>query len=398
MIARPLLAPLVSRLRDRRRFIQILIGPRQVGKSTLARQAMLAFGKRSTYVSADNSSPDDNLWIEQQWDSARINCRQSGKWLLVLDEVQKVPRWSEIVKKLWDEDSTEELDLRVMVLGASPLLSITGPSDTLAGRFELTRVGHWSYAEMRDAFGWNADQYIYFGGYPGAADLIEDENRWRRYMLDSLIETTETALARDIGLVAHIDKPNLLRALFRLGCEYSGHIFSYQKISSQLPDAPSAITLANYLDLLAGAGMLRGVAKYPPQTVRQRGSFIKLQVMNTALTSAPSAITFARAHQLPDQWSKLIELAVGAHLAGAVLAGEIDDINYWRERGKEVDFILRLGTKIVAVELKTGRRKDSASGTAIFDKTFLPSKTYAVGNEEFPIERFLETPPRELFA
>jgi len=358
---------------------------------------MLAFGKRSTYVSADNSSPDDNLWIEHQWESARINCRQSGKWLLVLDEVQKVPRWSEIVKKLWDEDSSEDLDLRVMLLGASPLLTLTGPSDTLAGRFELSRVGHWSYSEMRDAFGWNIDQYIYFGGYPGAADLIDDENRWRRYMLDSLIETTETALARDIVLMAHIERPALLRSLFRLGCEYSGHIYSYQKIASQLHDSPNAITLANYLDLLGGAGMLRGISKYPPQATRQRGSFIKLQVFNTALTTAPSPTTFARARQLPDQWIKLVELAVGAHLSGAALSGEIDDIYYWRDRSKEVDFILRLGTKIVAIEVKNHRRKEPGSALAVFDKAFLPAKTYIVGGDEFPLEKFFETPPRELF-
>jgi predicted AAA+ superfamily ATPase len=398
MIARPLLAPLVARLRDRRRFIQILVGPRQVGKSTLARQAMLAFGKRSTYVSADNSSVNDNLWIEQQWESARINCRQSGKWLLVLDEVQKIPRWSEIVKKLWDEDSVEDIDLRVMLLGASPLLAIAGTSDTLAGRFELTRVGHWSYAEMRDAFGWSIEQFIYFGGYPGAADLIGDESRWRRYMLDSLIETAEAALASDIVLTAHIEKPALLRSLFRLGCEYSGHIYSYQKIASQLHDAPNAITLSNYLDLLSEAGMVRGIAKYPPQALRQRGSFIKLQVFNTALSSAPSALSFARALQLPEQWSRLVEQAVGAHLAAAALAGEIDEIHYWRDRSREVDFILRLGTKIVAIEVKGGRRKEPGAALAAFDKSFLPARTFLVGAEELPVEKFFETPPRELFA
>lgn len=395
MITRPLLGPLITRLRDRRRFLQVLAGPRQVGKTTLARQAMLAFGERATYVTADNPAPGDNLWIEQQWELARLHCRQSGTWLLVLDEVQKIPRWSEAVKKLWDEDSAQGLDLRVVLLGSSPLMVHSGLSDSLAGRFEISRVGHWSFAEMREAFGWTLDQFIYFGGYPGAAELIEDEDRWRRYLLDSLIETT---LARDVLLMARVDKPALLRSLFRLGCEYSGQILSYQKMAGQLQDAGNTTTLAGYLDLLAGAGMVRGIPKYSGQLLRQRGSIPKLQVFNTGLTSAQAAMTFARVRHHPDHWGRLVESAVGAHLAGAALAGEIDDIFYWRERNKEVDFVLRLGTRIVALEVKSGRRKEALPGAAAFDKTFLPARTFLVGTGGIPIAEFLEIAPRELLG
>jgi len=395
MITRPILDPIVTRLRSRRRFIQVLAGPRQVGKTTLARQAMLAFGDRSTYVTADNPDPGDNFWIAQQWELARLRCRQSGTWLLVLDEVQKIPRWSEAVKKLWDEDSLEGLDLRVVLLGSSPLLVSTGLSDSLAGRFEISRVGHWSFAEMREAFGWTLEQFIYFGGYPGAAELIGEEDRWRRYLLDSLVETM---LARDILLMARVDKPALLRSLFRLGCEYSGQILSYQKMAGQLQDAGNTTTLAGYLDLLAGAGMLRGIPKYSGQLVRQRGSIPKLQVLNTGLTSAQAAMTFARVRHHPDYWGRLVESAVGAHLAGAVLSGDIDDIFYWRERNREVDFVLRLGTRIVALEVKSGRRLESLPGMAAFDKAFLPARTWVVGTGGIPIGEFLQIAPRELFA
>jgi predicted AAA+ superfamily ATPase len=395
LITRSILDPLVSRLRDRRRFLQVLSGPRQVGKTTLARQAMLAFGDRATYISADNTAPGDSLWIEQQWELARLHCRQSGTWLLVIDEVQKIPRWSEAVKKLWDEDSLQALDLRVVLLGSSPLLVQSGLSDSLAGRFEMSRVGHWSFAEMREAFGWTLDQYIYFGGYPGAAELIGEEDRWRRYLLDSLIETT---LARDILLMARVDKPALLRSLFCLGCEYSGQILSYQKMAGQLQDSGNTTTLAGYLDLLAGAGMLRGISKYSGQMVRQRGSIPKLQVFNTGLTSAQAAMTFARVRHHPDYWGRLVESAVGAHLAGAVLTGYIDDIFYWRERNKEVDFVLRYGTRIVALEVKSGHRKQDLPGMTAFDKAFRPTRTFVVGTGGIPIEEFLQIPPWELFA
>jgi predicted AAA+ superfamily ATPase len=395
MIYRSNLDPLIARLHGRRRFIQVLAGPRQVGKTTLIRQAMKAFGDRTTYVTADNPAPGDNFWISQQWGIARLHCRQSGSWLLVLDEVQKIPRWSEAVKQLWDEDSAEGLDLRVVLLGSSPLLVQSGLADSLAGRFELTRIGHWSYAEMREAFDWNVEQFIYFGGYPGAAELITDESRWRRYLLDSLIETM---LGRDILLMARVDKPALLRELFRLGCEYSGQILSYQKMVGQLQDAGNTTTLAGYLELLAGAGMLRGISKYSMQLVRQRGSIPKLQVFNTGLTTAQAAMTFARIRTHPDQWGRLLESAVGAHLAGAVLTGEFDELYYWRERNKEVDFVLRLGSRIVAIEVKSGRRKEALPGTEAFDKAFHPVRTYLVGTGGMPVEEFLQVKPWELFA
>ena len=210
MFSRPLLASLLHRIQEPRRFLQVLAGPRQVGKTTLARQAMEKLGYGSTYVTADNPSPSDWVWMEHQWEAARLSCRQAGSWLLVLDEIQKVPRWSELTKRLWDQDSADKLDLRVLLLGSSPLLIHHGLTESLAGRFEILRAGHWTLAEMQEAFKWSVDEYIYFGGYPGAAALIHEEDRWRRYLLDSLIETT---LSRDILLMTRVDKPVLLRQL-----------------------------------------------------------------------------------------------------------------------------------------------------------------------------------------
>ena len=255
---RPILASLIRRMAEPRRFLQVLAGARQVGKTTLARQIMTAFGENTTYTTADGASSEDGVWVEQQWEAARFRCIEAGSWLLVLDEVQKIVNWSETVKRLWDQDSAANLDLRVILLGSSPLLVEQGLTESLAGRFEILRIGHWSFAEMRDAFGLNVDQYIYFGGYPGAASLIADEERWRRYLLDSLIDTT---IARDILMMNRVDKPALLGQVFRLGCAYSSQILSYQKMLGQLQDAGNTTTLAHYLDLLAGAGMLCGISE-----------------------------------------------------------------------------------------------------------------------------------------
>ena len=281
MVRQSLHDVLLRRLTEKRRFLQVLAGPRQVGKTTLARQVMEKLKAPTHYASADEPTLRDRTWLEQQWDGARLKARGSKAGaLLVLDEIQKVPDWPDAVKLLWDADTHAKLPLKVVLLGSSPLLIQSGLTESLAGRFEIIPVPHWSFAEMREAFGWELEQYIYHGAYPGAAPLIGEPDRWRRYIVDSLIETT---ISRDILLLTRVDKPALLRRMFHLGCDYSGQILSYQKMLGQLHDAGNTVTLAHYLQLLHGAGMVAGLSKYSHGQVRQRGSSPKLQVLNTAL-------------------------------------------------------------------------------------------------------------------
>jgi len=387
MYKRPLYQTLQSRLKEPRRFLQVLAGPRQVGKTTLARQAMEGSRSRSHYASADEPTLQGRAWIEQQWDLGRLKAKDGGA-LLVLDEVQKVPGWSEVVKRLWDEDTTKGVSLKCVLLGSSPLLVQKGLTESLAGRFEVLHVTHWSFAEMRDAFGWDVDRYVYFGGYPGAAALIEDRQRWARYIVESLIETT---LSRDILLMTRVDKPALLRRLFLLGCDYSGQILSYQKMLGQLQDAGNTTTLAHYLELLAGAGMLKGVPKFSGKKVLQRGSSPKLQVLNTALVSSQSRFSYASAKKDRDYWGRLVESAVGAHLLNGA-EGTMVEIYYWRDRGHEVDFVLQSGERVVSLEVKSGRARSDYSGMDAFGKIFQPFRKLLVGGQGIPLEEFLATP------
>jgi len=387
MYKRPLYQTLQSRLKEPRRFLQVLAGPRQVGKTTLARQAMEGGRTRSHYASADEPTLQDRAWIEQQWDLGRLKAKD-GEALLVLDEVQKVPGWSVVVKRLWDEDTAKGVSLKCMLLGSSPLLVQKGLTESLAGRFEVLHVTHWSFAEMRDAFGWDMDRYVYFGGYPGAAALIEDRQRWARYIVESLIETT---LSRDILLMTRVDKPALLRRLFLLGCDYSGQILSYQKMLGQLEDAGNTTTLAHYLELLAGAGMLKGVPKFSGKKVLQRGSSPKLQVLNTALVSSQSRFSYASAKKDRDYWGRLVESAVGAHLLNGA-EGTMVEIYYWRDRGHEVDFVLQSGERVVSLEVKSGRARSDYSGMDAFGKIFQPFRKLLVGGQGIPLEEFLATP------
>lgn len=384
---RPFAADLIRRLSEERRFIQVVSGPRQVGKSTLVQSVLEQQKVPTRFVSADEPTLRGPDWISQQWEAARLEARAPGGAILALDEIQKIPGWSETVKRLWDEDTRSKCKLKVVLLGSAPLLITKGLSESLAGRFELLRLPHWSYSEMRQAFGVSLEQYIYYGGYPGAASLIGEPSRWRRYIADSLIETT---ISRDVLLLTRVDKPALLRRVFELACRYSGQMLSYTKMLGQLQDAGNTTTLANYLDLLDAAGMVRGLPKYSGDTARSRGSSPKLQVLNTALMSVTSGLSLEEAISDHEYWGRLVESAVGAHLANAE---SIDgfELFYWRQGNREVDFVLKSGKKITALEVKSGTTA-RAPGLAAFHEAFGTDRSLLVGGDGIPLEAFLDTP------
>jgi predicted AAA+ superfamily ATPase len=381
---------LAARLAEPRRFLQVVAGARQVGKTTLVGQVLSRLDVPNVFVSADEPTVGDTAWLAAQWERGRLAAADGARTgsVLVLDEVQKIPRWSETVKRLWDEDSRARRPVKVVLLGSAPLLMQQGLTESLAGRFEVVHLPHWSYAEMRAAFGFSVEDYLYFGGYPGAAPLIRDPQRWKRYLLDSLIETT---IARDVLLMTRVDKPALLRRLFELGCRYSGQVLSYTKMLGQLQDAGNTTTLAHYLELLAGAGMLTGLQKYAGRSVRQRGSSPKLQVLNTALMTAQSGLSPEEARSDREFRGRLVESAVGAHLANAAASGTCE-LFYWREQNQEVDFVVRGGRTVLAIEVKSGRAPDAFSGLAAFSKAFKPKRTLLVGADGIALDEFLTKP------
>ncbi len=389
MIRDTIHATLLRRLREPRRFVQVLAGPRQAGKTTVVRQVMEASALPAHYASADEPTLRHRAWLEQQWDVGRLKARESRRGaLLVLDEIQKVPGWSDTVKLLWDADTHAREPLKVVVLGSSPLLVQRGLTESLAGRFEIIPVPHWSFGEMREAFGWTLDQFIFYGAYPGAAPLIGEPERWRRYIVDALIETS---ISRDILLLTRVDKPALLRQLFHLGCDYSGQILAYQKMLGQLQDAGNTVTLAHYLQLLQGAGMVAGLAKFAHGQARQRGSSPKLLALNTALMSAQSGRTFAEARTDGSYWGRLVESCVGAHLLNTSLGTNLE-VTYWRDRSQEVDFVLRQGNKLAAIEVKSSLAKDAMPGMEAFARRFQPKLKLLVGGQGIRLEEFLSQP------
>lgn len=393
---RPVYDEILVRAHEPRGFIQVLAGPRQVGKTTLARQVMDAIGIPGHFASADAPDPEDIGWIYTQWAIGRQAARDGGRagGLLVLDEVQKIRDWSDVVKQLWDEDTASGLPLRVMILGSAPLLVRQGLSDSLAGRFEIIRVTHWTFAEMRDAFGWDLDKYLFYGGYPGAAPLVGSHDRWEAYILDAIVETN---LSRDILLLNRVEKPALLRQLFRLACSYSGQVLSYTKMLGTLTDAGNTVTLAHYLELLGGAGMVTGIGKYSGSEVRRRGSSPKLLALNTALVSATARTSIVRARADHAFWSRLVHTAVGAHLWAHA---DPDELTWWRDGNLEVDWVVRPGRLMrgtdapMAIEVRTGHPRGSG-GLLAFTRAHRGARSLVVGEGGVPVGDFLASHPRD---
>lgn len=402
-IRRDVLASFTARLQEPRRFLQVVAGPRQIGKTTLVRQALASLevshakhpGKTIAQhsVSADNPGLVGAGWLNSQWETARALASQAGACVLVLDEVQKLPGWTEEVKRLWDEDTRTGRDVRAVVLGSAPLPISRGLTESMAGRFEMTRLGHWRYSEMREAFGFTLDQFIYYGGYPGAAGLIGDPQRWAAYVRDALIETT---ISKDILLMSPVQKPALLRRVFDLACRYSGQELSYQKMLGQLSDAGNTTTLAHYLHLLEGAGMVCGLQKFAGQAVRQRGSSPKLQVFNTALMGAiatTEGFGFQRLRATPELWGRITESAVGAELLARHLEHSSTRplIHYWRDGGNEVDYVLRHQGELLAFEVKSGVNQGNVKGLDAFCKLQPGCRPLVLGTGGLPLQTWFES-------
>lgn len=377
-----------ARLQEPRRFMHVLAGPRQVGKSTLVRQVVQELTIPYSVEVADAVDPKDSDWIRRIWEGARTTMTLRGEQerLLVIDEIQKIDNWSEVVKREWDEDTRRHIQLKVVLLGSSRLLLKKGLTESLAGRFELIRLGHWSYHEMHEAFGMTLDQFIYFGGYPGAAPLVEDEKRWRKYIKDSLVAPS---IEKDVLMTSTIYKPALMKQLFELGCGYSAEMLSLTKLMGQLQDAGNVTTLAAYLELLDQCTLLKGLQKYAHDDARKRSSIPKYQVYNNALLTAYKGRSFLTDRTDTQLWGRWVESAIGAHLIGS--AEELDyQIFYWRESSLEVDFILVNKGEVTAIEVKSGRRGMN-SGLPAFAKTFHPHRSFVVGTGGVSIEDFLSS-------
>lgn len=390
---RPLYFDIMAALKDPLSVMHIIIGPRQVGKTTIAKQIQETIDIPSIYASADSPTPLDATWVETQWRRALTTQSVTNQpILLILDELQKIPGWSEVIKVLWDSRRPEQ-DIRVLILGSSALLLKEGLTESLAGRFFLHRCHHWSYSECKKAFGWSLEKWLYFGGYPGAVPFTEKEAQWKAYITDSLIETT---LAKDVLQMHKITKPALLRNLFGMAASLPAQIVSYTKMLGQFHDAGNTTTLAHYLKLLEGAFLVSGLEAFSRGVQRKRGSSPKLILWNNALINAISELSFDDAIGNAVWWGRLVENAVGAYLISH-LSPIRYSVTYWREGNYEVDFVVSDVRNIWAIEVKSGR-SGRISGIERFKKRYPEAKTLMVGGSGIPLEEFFDVPAQVWFT
>jgi predicted AAA+ superfamily ATPase len=383
----------MNRLKEPRNFLQVIMGPRQVGKSTLMKQVLNDIGTSYLFYSADNIPATQTSWISDCWNTARaqLKVQKLTELLLVIDEIQKIKNWSEAVKKEWDADTFSDINIKVVLLGSSRVMLEKGLSDSMMGRFEEIRMSHWSYKEMRDAFGFTLEQYLYFGGYPGAAILINDEERWGQYIGSTIIDAT---INKDILQDAPISKPALLRQTFELGASYSGEIVSLTKMVGALQDAGNTTTLSGYLNLLSDSGLLVGLQKFAMDKMRRRASAPKFQVYNNALKNVYGDLSFRQAVLDRQTWGRIFESGIGAHIVSHAFTGRYE-VFYWRENDKEVDYILKKKNKIVAIEVKSNNRTTN-TGLEEVRKIYQPYASFVVGTGGMQAEEFLLVNPGEL--
>lgn len=384
---------LAERIRQSRKFIQVIVGPRQVGKTTMVKQVIDSLEMPVRVYSAENIILSED-WLEGIWQAARqeIQTQHYEQMLLVIDEVQKIPNWSEKIKREWDFDTWNNIPLKVVLLGSSRMMIMNGLTESLAGRFELIRMTHWTYQEMQEAFGWDLQTFIYFGGYPGAADMIEEEDRWRSYVQDSLLET---AVSQDVLQTSNVYKPALLKQLFVLACTYSSEELSLRKVMGQLQDAGNATTLAAYLQLLGEANLVCGLQKYAKDTARKYSSSPKFQVYNNALLNVYNSFSFDAARINPQQWGRQLESAVGAYLLNEAEKHHLQ-ITYWRENNAEVDYVVEYRGKTIAIEVKSNGVRTNA-GLHIFQEKYHPHAAFVVGDAGIPSDIFLKSDIRQFF-
>lgn len=369
---------LSKRLGEETPFIQVLLGPRQVGKTTAVHQILKSWRGEGVYGTADAPAPPGPDWIERMWHTAEARSAQGKPTLLALDEIQKVQGWAESVKSLWDRQRYTPNPIRLLLCGSSSLQVHRGVSESLAGRFELIRMPHWSFCEMESCFGWDLFTYLFYGGYPGAAVLGGDWERWADYVQQSLVET---AIGKDILLMHRVQKSALLRQLYALSCDYAGRIVSYQKMLGQLQDAGNTTTLAHYQQLLDGAYLVRGLQKWHGTSIRIRSSSPKWQPYNTALVTSQSRLGPESWQEDPQRWGRLVEVAVGAHLVNQA-SEEGVYVYYWREKGKEVDFVLQKGSRVTAIEVKSGTVPQTYPGLKLFCKRYPEASAFVIGGAE----------------
>lgn len=329
--------------------VQILTGPRQVGKTHILLDSAARWRESALYLAAD--APESSLpgWWELQWQRT-LQMAGRGKSVLFVDEAHYLPQWSPVIKSAIDEVYRKKLPLHIVITGSATLPLGSGAREAMTGRFERIELRQWNPRDLAEAFSLDRDEaiecFIRFGSFPGGMSLISDIPRWKAYIRDSIIDP---AVGRDILMREQVRKPALLRQIFAVCTGHPSEILSLAKIAGALSDAGTLETIAHYLGLLEEAYLIASVRKYSAREVRRRSSPPKIVPLSNALTAASRSGDPPLPARDPAPWGRWVE---NACIAFAIGCGQ--KVHYWREEPLEVDFVLIGSWGKWAIEIKTG--------------------------------------------
>lgn len=355
---------LPKRFESKQPLLQVILGPRQVGKTTTVLKLINEqYAERGMYVSADQVFNADAQWLRTCWLEA-----QAGKKILFIDEIQKSHNWAEAIKALYDESKRIKKLFPCVLLGSSSLEIQKGLTESLTGRFQLIRAHHWNYQESKKGYDLSFEKYLSYGGYPGSYQFIDSAD-WADYVKNSIIST---AVEKDILQFRSVKNPALFKQAFDILVSYPAQEISYNKLLGQLQDRGNVELIKYYISLFEGAFLIKTLEKYSPKTIKRKSSSPKILPLAPCMPS----LQWGGEHTSAEK-GRIFELIVGCQL---VRTGE--ELFYWREGNAEVDFVLKQGKNVWAIEVKSGRKK-SDKGLQQFKKNFPSARTAMITEENY---------------
>jgi uncharacterized protein len=357
-------------------YLQVILGPRQVGKTTGILEFLENSKRPSLYFTADDILSPSGSWIEALWQEALL---KDSKCLLAIDEIQKVHDWPSTVKKLWDKQKrSPSTKIQLILLGSSSLHIHEGLKESLTGRFQLIRAHHWDYTRSKKLASFDVQKFVRYGGYPGSYALLDRPAKWKSYLHDSIIETV---IGKDILQIARVAKPALFRQAFKIIMSYPAQDISYTKLLGQLQDKGNTDLIKHYIELFEAAFLLESIYKFSGKAVLSRSSSPKLIPLCGALIDR-------EVFETHSGYGRAVEAAVGACLIQNGFK-----VEYWRDGQNEVDYIVKNEGILFAIEVKSGRLR-STKGMDAFRKLYPSARSVYVS--EATLESFLTNPRKYL--
>ena len=361
----PFIQQLDRQLKRESNLLQVILGPRQVGKTTTILDYIeRELSGKANYVSADlvfNTSPQ---WLTEQW----LKAQQDQK-TLIIDEIQKCENWAETIKGLWDSAKRMKQSISCVLLGSSSLQIQKGLTESLTGRFQLILAHHWNHAESKEGYELSFEEFLKIGGYPGSYQFGKDLSEWRNYVKNSIISTV---IEKDILQYQTVKSPALFRQAFEIILSYPAQEISFTKLLGQIQDKGNVELIKHYIHLYEGAFLVKALEKYSPKKLKTKSSSPKI------LPLAPCLYYVNALEPYTDEVKgRIFELVVGAQLfrTGA-------ELMYWREGKYEVDYVLKRGKTIWGIEVKSGRKK-ALSGLTEFSKRFPTARTALITMDNY---------------